>query len=1120
MQKSKAFNGLFPKTFLAITAVMLLLPFVCRSQFYNGSQMSFGRSRVQYKDFFWTYYRFDRFDTYFYLNGKELAVYTAKYAKSYLPEIEKRLETHLDDKISFVIYNSLTDLKQTNIGSITNQQYNTGGITHIVGTKVFLYFDGNHANFEKQIRAGIIRILLESSIYGGTLGSQIKNSTIVNMPDWYINGLVSYLSEDWSTDMDNHVRDAILSGSYKRFNQLTGSDAVYAGHSIWKFIAERYSPTMIPNVIYMTKVSKNTESGFSYALGIGFKELIKDWKAFYESKYAAYKTNDKLPGVKPLLKRKDLSKVYSRLRVSPDARYAAYTTNELGETKIWLYNLGNGKKRKIFKSGFALDEKVDYSYPLLAWHPTGLMLAIILEKKGQTQLYFYTLANHKFTRQTIFSFDKVLDFSYSSDGKMFVMSAVQHGQSDIFVYTIASNSYEQITKDIYDDLYPKFINNSSEILFSSNRTNDTLAVSEKDVQPGLSPNHDLFLYNYASHTGILRHITKTPLADETQSMEYSPGYFSYLSDQNGITNRYLARFDSAITYVDTTTHYRFFTESFPVTDYSRNILDQDINPASGKISEVILANKQYKLYVSDKLLPENLTPLQPAKTPYLEILEKETQKKAEEVIINEKKKISDKRKHFVSVHQKDLTPVPGKEKLKQDNDQPNDTTRLQKQNLIGVNNGISDRPRQDAVQVPGKLLKLRQPGNGEPPADTFILPVQRNYNVEYTINQMVSQIDFSFLNATYQTFTGGGSPIYLNPGTSALINFGVTDLLEDYRITGGVRLNTNLVNNEYLISISNNRGRLDKELVLHRQSVEESTDYSDIRHYTHEAFYILTYPLNQVASIKSTFIYRNDQAVYLSTDYYNLRQPTVIQNWGGVKMEWVYDATRDMGLNLYYGTRYKIFGEYYQLVDKKQKNMVVLGIDYRRYTKIHRTLIWANRFAASTSLGNSKLIYYMGGVDNWLFPKFMQETPIDYSQGYVYQTLATDMRGFNQNIRNGNSFALISSELRFPVFRYFFNRPLKFTFLNNFQVVGFTDIGTAWTGLTPYSNENFLYTKIIKNSPLLINVKVQKEPIVGSYGAGLRGTLFGYFIRADYAWGVEDGKPNKGIFYLSMSLDF
>jgi hypothetical protein len=200
--------------------------------------------------------------------------------------------------------------------------------------------------------------------------------------------------------------------------------------------------------------------------------------------------------------------------------------------------------------------------------------------------------------------------------------------------------------------------------------------------------------------------------------------------------------------------------------------------------------------------------------------------------------------------------------------------------------------------------------------------------------------------------------------------------------------------------------------------------------------------------------------------------------------------------------------------------MIILGLDFRNYKKIHRTLIWANRFAASTSLGNSKLMYYLGGVDNWLAPGFMNQTPIDYSQNYTFQTLATNMRGFNQNIRNGNSFAIINSELRLPVFRYFLNRPLRSDFLTNFQIIAFGDVGTAWTGFSPYSDDNFLYTRIIYDGPMKITVKQKKEPIVAAYGLGLRSKIFGYFVRADYGWGIEDKKVNKGYFYLSLNLDF
>jgi len=220
------------------------------------------------------------------------------------------------------------------------------------------------------------------------------------------------------------------------------------------------------------------------------------------------------------------------------------------------------------------------------------------------------------------------------------------------------------------------------------------------------------------------------------------------------------------------------------------------------------------------------------------------------------------------------------------------------------------------------------------------------------------------------------------------------------------------------------------------------------------------------------------------------------------------------------GMRWKIFGEYTQILGSEDKNMTVVGLDIRHYYRIHKVFIWANRFAASTSFGKNSLIYYMGGVDNWLAPKFDQGTPIDYTQNYAYQTLATSMRGFNQNARNGNNFFVLNSELRFPVFRYFSNRPIKSDFLNSFQIVAFGDVGTAWAGSDPYSDENSLYTRVIRDGSLYIIVREQKEPLVGGFGFGARTRIFGYFIRGDLAWGVEDRRIKQPIFYVSLSLDF
>jgi len=1081
-----------------IMLILWLLSLSASAQFYNGSQLTFGKNRVQYTDFLWTYFRFNNFDVYYYLNGKELAQHTADYAGKYIPEIEKKLETTLDRKTQFVVYNTYSDLKQSNIGLINKTQYNTGGITHIIGTKVFLYFNGDLNHFDRQLRAGITRLLIENIIYGGSIGSQVKNSTLINLPSWYIDGMVSYYSRNWDTELDNKVKDGILSEKYKRFNHLIDDDAVLAGHSLWRFIAEKYGEENLTNIAYMTRVNRSVESGFLYVLGISFKKVVEEWYEWYKEIYTAENLafspyNPKIPFK---MKR---DRVYDNLRISPDGEKMLFSVNEKGLYKVYLYDMASGKKKRIFRKGYRTDEKVDYSYPLLAWHPAGNVAAMIIEHKGQLFLYFYDMETRKWQNQNLFNFQKILDFSYSPDGRYFAMSGVQKGQSDIYLYNIAANSAEPVMLDVYNDFNPRFLPKSNNIIFSSNRPDDTIRFIRENLRSydGME-NNDLFIFDRGSGSNLLKRVTKTKLANEIQPLSYSPGYFTYLSDANGVYNRYAAKFDSTVAYVDTTVHYRYYTQTFPLTNFPRSVLSQDVSFTGRKTVELVFENNKYQFYSGE--IPEGkITPLQNLEqTKYmLGLTEKAEIEKKEAALQKLKPNLKVKRKRFVAVYEDDISSV--------------------KTDTSGVD--ITNYQISGNLQIGKASLNktnILQPDGG----GIIKLPKPRNYNVEYSINQLVSQLDFSYLNLSYQPYLGYAGPVYQNSPTNALLMLGATDLLEDYRIIGGVRLNASLVHNEFLVGYANLKHRLDREIYFHRTGFDVSYINAYVRHRIHELHYVLRYPITEVIALKGTASVQYDKPYVLSYDYASANMHPDGDTWAIAKGELVYDNTREIGLNLMQGLRYKVFGEYYQLVKNQAVNMIVVGFDVRNYTRIHRSFIWANRFAGSTSFGKNKLLYYMGGVDNWLLPEFNTEYQIDYTQNYAFQTLATSMRGFRQNARSGNTFALFSSELRLPVFRYFLNKPLRSEFLNNFQIVGFTDIGSAWQGLNPLAEENTFYTRTISSPPLDITVKVQKDPLIAGYGFGLRSTLFGYFLRADWAWGIEDQTIQPRIFYISLSLDF
>ena len=115
---------------------------------------------------------------------------------------------------------------------------------------------------------------------------------------------------------------------------------------------------------------------------------------------------------------------------------------------------------------------------------------------------------------------------------------------------------------------------------------------------------------------------------------------------------------------------------------------------------------------------------------------------------------------------------------------------------------------------------------------------------------------------------------------------------------------------------------------------------------------------------------------------------------------------------------------------------------------------------------------------------------------------------------------MINSELRWPIVRYVFNRPLSSAFLNNFQLVGFFDAGTAWTGLHPWAGENEYDSETYTNGPVEVVIDSFRDPLVAGYGFGVRSRVFGYFLRLDWAWGIENQVILPRIFYFSLNLDF
>src|SRR5579859_5238531 len=519
--------------------------------------VEFGKNRLQFKKFKWQYYQTTNFNTYFSQGGQDLAKFVLQLAEKELPGIEKFVEYGLQRRANIVIYNTYNDMEQSNIGLNLDWQ-TTGGITKLVNNKMVVYYNGDHNNLRIQIRQGIARILVENILFGDDLGEFAANQALLDLPQWLTDGYIEYAAENWNTVLDDQLKSSMLSGRYKNFYQFAYERPNLAGHAFWYYLADKYKKENVTYFLYLSRVYRNLNNASLRICKKKFKEVLKDFMAEEEEKYEKdLRGRRNFPkGTVSVTEDINDHKDFFHFSPNPVPKSQTYAVVEYNRGKYTVTLHDNYIFTKVLlKNGVrSLQEQINPHYPLLAWDPKGTRLACIYWDRGKTRLFVYDVVRkYKLINQDLPDFQQVQDFKYMLNNNTLILSAVRNGQSDIYVYDIEKQSYRQITNDIYDDLDATFIAfpGKTGIIYSSNRPS-AHAVSKDTVLPS-NYHYNIFLVdNWNDNEGKqVSQLTYLKYGNARYPMQYNSNHFTFVSDENGIANRYAGFFHTQRAGLDT-----------------------------------------------------------------------------------------------------------------------------------------------------------------------------------------------------------------------------------------------------------------------------------------------------------------------------------------------------------------------------------------------------------------------------------------------------------------------------------------------------------------------------------------------------------------------------------------
>src|SRR5688572_5394037 len=517
----------------------ILLPLCIAGQ---NVSTEFGKNRIQYHDDFdtWNMYETENFVTYWYGKGREIAHTVVQMAELDNPSIQNILEHKMNDKIELIVYLDLTDMKQSNLG-IEEKFVSQGDITKVVENKVFLYFNGDHNDLRKSLREGIASVYINSMLHGSNLQEIVQNAVLLNLPDWFQEGLVSYMGTEWSPELESRLKDYFThpKKNKKDFVRLSKNDPRLAGHSMWNFLANYYGRASISNLLYLTRINRSLENGLLYVLGIDSKELARQWQEYYEKKFLLQ--NEPASGFThdlELTKQKQNIPI-GQMRFSPDASKLAYSLNDHGRVRVYLYDMQSHEKEVLFRYGVRnFEQEADLNYPLIAWEQDGSELSILYERRDVINLMtFEWNTGDIFTDKLSPEYHRVYSMDYwAADTLAFAAST--DGYSDLYLFAPVSRQSIRLTEDFYDDLDASVVHiqDSRYILFSSNRTNIALKKMELDSILPIGA-FDLFLLDHAVEGNSLRQLTYTTTSSERQARIAGPDELISLTDKDGRSQR-------------------------------------------------------------------------------------------------------------------------------------------------------------------------------------------------------------------------------------------------------------------------------------------------------------------------------------------------------------------------------------------------------------------------------------------------------------------------------------------------------------------------------------------------------------------------------------------------------
>jgi hypothetical protein len=452
---------------LPVVALLLAVP---------ASAQYFGKNKVRYDNFDWKVYPTPHFRISFYDRSESSLPRVASFAESAYDQLSRRFNYQIQEPVPLLAFATHAEFEQTNVIEEFIPE-GVGAFAVPARNRMVLPVDMPDPELEKLITHELTHIFQYEILFQGKLGKAITSSP----PQWFMEGMASYMAQDEDSKAASVMRDAVLSDRVPSVNSgVSGYFAYRYGNKVFTFVESEWGLDGLRDFIFEFRnslggrVNKAVKRAFDLEVE-EFDARFRGWLRKYYQQAEVERGDPREFG--PVFRVQENSgSVETSPAASPSGDLiAAFSTYKQDIDVVLL-----GVPRRTLYRNLTRGNSTEYQYVVaqaltvgpdrgrdLAISPDGNHVAVFARRERGRVLLLLDALKGGIAKEYSIPVDQAMSPAFSPDGTTVAFHAFAGGHGDIYLLDLASGQVRNFTNDDPYDAAPTYSPDGASLVYTS-----------------------------------------------------------------------------------------------------------------------------------------------------------------------------------------------------------------------------------------------------------------------------------------------------------------------------------------------------------------------------------------------------------------------------------------------------------------------------------------------------------------------------------------------------------------------------------------------------------------------------------------------------------------------------